>query len=88
MKIEISRKFQKQVNNCKDVRIRKRVFFLIDLISKADSIKNIPNLKKLKNSERAFSFRIGDYRIGIKQEPDHIIFAAFDHRSAIYKYFP
>ena len=88
MRIEISRKFQKQVNSCKDARIRRRVFFVIDAISKADSLKNIPHLKKLINSDRAFSIRISDYRIGIKQEIGYIIFAAFDHRSAIYKYFP
>jgi mRNA interferase RelE/StbE len=88
MRVEISRKFQKQVNSCKDARIRRRVFFIIDAISKADSLKNIPHLKKLKNSDRAFSIRISDYRTGIKQETDCIIFAAFDHRSSIYKYFP
>jgi mRNA-degrading endonuclease RelE of RelBE toxin-antitoxin system len=48
MQIEITRKFRKQVDDCKDQRTRSKILGIIE----------------------------------------SVIFAAFDHRSDIYKYFP
>jgi len=49
---------------------------------------DIKHLKKLKGAKNSFRIKLDNYRIGLKIENDVVIFAAFDHRSDIYKYFP
>jgi mRNA interferase RelE/StbE len=88
MHIEISRKFQKQVKACKDRNISSRVLSVIEAVNAADNMGTFPNLKKLTRYKDSYSIRMGEYRIGIFIESDNVIFAAFDHRSDIYKYFP
>ena len=88
MRIEITRKFQKQVETCNDPSIKKKVGIIIEELSLSENITGFSNLKKLKGSKNSFRIRVGNYRIGLIIENDLIIFAAFDHRSDIYKYFP
>jgi len=88
MQIEITRKFGKQVDRCKDRKIRKNLFLIINNIFKAKNHSEIKNLKKLKGHKNIYRIRMGDYRIGIVLKNDKIVLAAFDHRSEIYKYFP
>jgi mRNA interferase RelE/StbE len=88
MQIEVSRKFQKQLKACKDIGIRSKVLTIIEAVATSATIQDIPNLKKLSGFKNSFRIRMGDYRIGIVIEETTVIFAAFDHRSDIYKYFP
>ncbi len=88
MKIKITRKFKRQIDHCDDKHIRKKVAAVIDAIRNSRSIKSIPNTRKLKGFKNCYRIRIGDYRIGILIDHDSAVFAAFDHRSDIYKYFP
>jgi len=88
MQIEISRKFQKQLKACKDIGIRSKILNIIEAVATSGTMQDIPNLKKLSGFKNSFRIRMGDYRIGIVIDSDKVIFAAFDHRSDIYKYFP
>lgn len=88
MEIEITRKFQKQVADCNDQKIKSEIRKIIELAEIAKSVSEIRNLKKLKGYKYFFRIRIGDYRIGIQHFGTKIIFAAFDRRSNIYKNFP
>jgi len=88
MHIELTRKFQKQVENCKDKRIRYKVLTIIQAVIETENLNEFPNLKKLTGYKNMYRIRLGDYRIGLHIENDAVIFAAFDHRSDIYKYFP
>jgi len=88
MNIEISRKFQKQLKACKDSGIRLKVLNTLEAAAASDTLQGIPGLKKLSGFKNFFRIRMGDYRLGIVVEGDKVIFAAFDHRSDIYKYFP
>lgn len=88
MQIEITRKFQKQVSNWKNNKTKAEIKSVIEKIIQANSISEIRNIKKLKGHKNIFRIRIGDYRIGIAVRTNLVIFAAFDHRSDIYKYFP
>jgi mRNA interferase RelE/StbE len=88
MQVEITKKFQKQVGNCNDLRIMSEIKDIIEKVGQAKSISEIRNIKKLKGHKNIFRIRIGDYRIGIVVSTNSVIFAAFDHRSDIYKYFP
>lgn len=88
MQVEFTKKFQKQVISCKDLKIKAEIKNLIEKMIKANSISEIKNVKKLKGHKNIFRIRIGNYRIGILITEKLVIFAAFDHRSDIYKYFP
>ena len=87
MRIEFTHKFQKQIEACKDQRIRSKVLNIIDAVIASNSLSGFPNLKKLTGYKNRYRIRLGDYRIGIAIDDKTVIFAAFDHRSDIYKYF-
>jgi mRNA interferase RelE/StbE len=88
MEIELTRKFKKQTDACKHPRIRKKVADVIEAVIKAVSLADVNNIKKLKGSENSYRIRVNDYRIGVVLIDEKCVFAAFDHRSAIYRYFP
>jgi mRNA interferase RelE/StbE len=88
MQIEITRKFRKQVDDCKDQRIRSKILSIIENVISADKMNDFHNLKKLTGHKNSYRIRLGTYRVGIIIEGNTVIFAAFDHRSDIYKYFP
>jgi len=54
----------------------------------SESLNDFANLKKLTGYKNSYRIRLGSYRIGIVIEDKTVIFAAFDHRADIYKYFP
>ncbi len=88
MQVEFTRKFQKQVENCTEKRVKLKVAEIIHDVIRTDSMVDFNNLKKLTGFKNSYRIRVGSYRIGITIEKEKVIFAAFDHRSAIYKYFP
>lgn len=88
MQIEITHKFQKQVEECNDRRQRSKILRIIEAVSASDNMNGFPNLKKLIGYKNCYRIRIGDYRIGIVVDNNIVIFAAFDSRSDIYKHFP
>ncbi len=88
MQTAFTQKFKKQVVSCKDVRIRKKLLSVIEETDAAETLSAIKNVKKMKGSSNSFRIRIGDYRVGIVLDKETIIFATFDHRNNIYKYFP
>ena len=88
MQIEITHKFQKQFEECNDKRIRSKVASIIQEVILIDSMIGFNNLKKLSGYKNSYRIHAGQYRIGIVIDHDDVIFAVFDHRSDIYKYFP
>lgn len=88
MQIEITNKFRKQVDKCKDTKIKKNLLLLITNTQQANKLSELKNIKKLKGKKHYYRARIGDYRIGLVLQNKKLVFAAFDHRSDIYKYFP
>lgn len=88
MKVEITRKFKKQVESCDNTLIKKKVGIIVLEVINTHSLTKIKGIKKLKTDGSYFRIRVNDYRIGICLKNDMVIFAAFDHRSVIYKYFP
>ena len=88
MQIELTRKFQKQVEACDNLRIRLKVLSIIQVVIATESMNEFVNLKKLTGYKNSYRIRVGNYRIGILIVDKTVIFAAFDHRSDIYKYFP
>ncbi len=88
MQIEFTRKFRKQIEGLNDRTIRLKVLSIIDAVVVAEKMVDFPNLKKLTGYKNQYRIRLGNYRIGISINDQTVIFAALDHRSTIYKYFP
>ena len=88
MQVEFTRKVQKQIENGTEKRVKLKVAEIIHDVIRTDSMVDFNNLKKLTGFKNSYRIRVGSYRIGITIEKGKVIFAAFDHRSAIYKYFP
>jgi len=57
-------------------------------ILQADSILEIPNIKKMKGYKDFYRIRIGDYRLGLYTENHHVILSRLLPRKDIYKRFP
>ena len=88
MEIRLTRKFQKQIEDCKDQRVKMKVSDVIQAVIQSEHMKGFKNIKKLSGYKNSYRIRLGNYRMGIVIESNTVIFAAFDHRSDIYKYFP
>ncbi len=59
-------------------------------VENAATMRDIPNLKKLKGfkSGNYYRIKVGGFRVGVTIEDETVIFVAFDNRKDIYKYFP
>ena len=88
MKVEFLTKFTKDVDKLKASHVKASVVKIIELLESADSLSEIPNLKKLKGHKSAFRIKVGDYRIGIFVEERTVEMARVIHRKDIYKVFP
>jgi mRNA interferase RelE/StbE len=66
-------------------KIKDLVFYTLP---KCKTIREIPNIKSLKNAENKFRIRVGDYRIGIKLSNDIIEVMRVKHRKEFYRFYP
>lgn len=57
-------------------------------VKSADTLEEIPKLKKLTGHKTAYRIRIGEYRIGFYLENNTLVFSRVLHRKDIYKKFP
>jgi len=90
MNTDVKGSFLHSVKKITDPVIKMAVDEAITSIEQAKSIKEIPNLKKLKGNKKGIFYRIktGYYRIGVAIENDTIIFVVCLPRKDIYKFFP
>ena len=88
MKVEFRESFAKDLKGLRDKNLLQRAREVIEAVEQADSLMNMPNLKKLKGGGNYFRLRVGDYRVGVALTDDTVIFVRFLNRKDIYKYFP
>ena len=88
MKIEFTRKFENQIDRLHDEKLKLELANAVRSVITANSLHDIPQLKKLSGFKTAFRIRTGNYRIGILYQNGVIYFVAFAHRKDIYKEFP
>jgi mRNA interferase RelE/StbE len=88
MKVEFTRKFENQVGHLRDEKLKLEIANAVRSVIAANSLHDIPNLKKLSGFKTAFRIRTGNYRIGILFQDSVVYFVAFAHRKDIYKQFP
>ncbi len=88
MKIEFLSKFNHDLDKIHLKSVKNSLLHVIESAQSAQTLAEIPNLKKLKGFKSAYRIRIGDYRIGVFIEGDIVQFARLLNRKDIYKYFP
>ena len=88
MNIDIKNTFWKDLKKIIDPTLKEQVENIILAVEEAQTMKDIPNLKKLKGFKVSYRIRAGDYRIGLTIENHMATFAVFKHRKDIYKFFP
>ena len=81
--------FVKDLRSIKSKRVLKAVAQLIETVEKADNLKAIPDLKKLKAAKgNYYRVRLGDHRVGLTVGKGRITFVRCLDRKEIYRYFP
>ena len=88
MKVEFRESFAKDLKGVKEKGLLGRAREVIEAVEKADSLVELPNLKKLKGGGNYFRLRVGDYRVGVALDGDTVVFVRFLNRRDIYKHFP
>ena len=88
MTVAFLAKFSRDLDKLKTEKVKTLVLDIIERLEVADSLSEIPNLKKLKGHKSAYRIKVGDYRIGIFVEGNTVELARIIHRKDIYKMFP
>ena len=71
-----------------DPGLLRRIQKMIEQVEAAQSLHEIPNLKRLEAKGKYFRIRLGDYRVGLVFEQGAVTFVRCLHRREIYRYFP
>lgn len=68
MKVRFSATFAKDLERILDRNLLGRVNSLIDKTKGAETIADLPSVKRLSGSRGYFRIRLGDYRLGFELE--------------------
>ena len=88
MKIVFLNSFLKDIKKIREPKIARKIEGLIAAIKRVNSLEDLKNIKKMKGYSIAYRIKIGDYRMGIYKELEHIELAKFLKREDINKVFP
>ena len=88
MKSQFRASFAKDLRGIKSKEILSRIKETIEQIEKAENLRDITNIKKLKGGSNYYRIRVGEYRIGVMMEGEGITFVRCLNRKEIYRYFP
>ena len=88
MKVEILSSFERDIENIFDISLKEKILVLIDKLESANSLKEVPGVKKLKGFWNAYRIKLGNYRIGLYFDKGTIELARFINRKDIYRVFP
>lgn len=88
MKTAFKASFLRSVKKINDAQLKNDIAATILQVEKAEDIKNIASLKKLKGYKEFYRIRLGNYRLGLSITGDIVLFVVIAHRKDIYKLFP
>lgn len=88
MKVETQKSFDKDIDKIIDKKLAASVEKVIEALESCKSLSEMHNLKKMKAKGSYYRIRIGDYRLGLRQDSDTLTLLRFMHRKDIYTYFP
>ena len=88
MKTEFKASFAKDLKNVQSKDVRRHVKDAIEEIERAQGIRNVAGVKKLRGAGDYYRVRVGEHRIGIILRGDTVVFVRCLDRKEIYRYFP
>jgi mRNA interferase RelE/StbE len=88
LKVRFKASFAKDLRALDDKFLLDRIKTLIAAVEAAQSLAEVPNLKKMRATGAYYRARLGDYRVGMAAEEDAIVFVRVLHRREVYRYFP
>jgi len=88
VQIKYESRFEKDLKKLQNTNDLKQIKELISIIKQANSIFDIPQIKKLKGYNSFYRIKIRNYRIGFEIVNEILIFTRILHRKDIYRYFP
>jgi mRNA interferase RelE/StbE len=88
MIIEVQKPFEKDIEIISDKKLALQINEVIENLENCKSLIEIKNCKKMKSKGSYYRIRIGNYRLGLKQELETITLLRFMHRKDIYNNFP
>lgn len=88
MTVTFDRSFSKWLDKLADKNIKAQVAKFIIRVKEANSIEELPAIKKLKGGGDFYRKRMGDYRLGFESDGKNVHFIIIAHRKDIYRLFP
>lgn len=88
MKVDVQKSFEKDISKIRDKKLAKQIFAVIDDLEICNSLSEIKHLKKMTSTTSYYRIRIGNYRLGFKENKGAILLLRFMHRKDIYEFFP
>jgi len=89
VKFRIERSFDRDIDGIGDKKLLRKLQAFISTIEQADTIQEIPHVKKIEGYKSFYRIKIGDHRLGIEAISNkEIVLLRFLHRKDIYRYFP
>jgi mRNA interferase RelE/StbE len=88
VKAQFRASFAKDLKRIRDPRILKQIKETIEQVEQAQSLAQIPHIKKLRGNDAHFRIRIGDIRLGLVIVGDTVTFVRCLDRKEVYRYFP
>ena len=89
MNVVFDKSFSKSIDKIRDEKVKERIIKIIVTVEKAETINEIPQIKKLVGWQNYYRIKSGDYRIAIELETNNTIrFILALHRKDIYRNFP
>ncbi|MCV9387035.1 type II toxin-antitoxin system RelE family toxin [Reichenbachiella ulvae] len=90
MEVQFLNKFSKDLDKIKQPKDKTALLNLIKDVKAAESLRDIPSIKKLAGFQDAYRIRVGQLRVGIfiSEEKSIIQFARVAFRKDIYNILP
>ncbi len=80
--------FDQDLSALTDAGLLRRIGRVIERVEAAQTLQQIPNLKRLDARGKYYRIRVGDYRVGFVFEQGAVTFVRCLNRKEIYRYFP
>ena len=88
MKVEVQKSFEKDIEKITDKKLAVRINAVIRELENCKALSEIRNIKKMKARGSYYRIRLGDFRLGLRQDANTLTLLRFMHRKDIYTYFP
>ncbi len=88
MKFRVEKSFAKDVDEIRDGKVLKKLRAFLSLLDNAESIHEMPHVKKIEGYDSFYRIKIGDYRLGMEVSRKEVVLIRFLHRKDVYRYFP